>query len=593
MTRAPRGTIAARAGGAAPTRKAWLALACIVAVVLAGCGSSSNSNSSSGSSSGSSSNSTSPTSSSTTVGGKLVLDNENGSSWTCQFNPYNPADTFVSFGFVYEPLEFVNILENGAVTPWLASGSAWTNGYKTLTFTIRNGVTWNDGKPFSAADVVYTFNALKVDKAIDLNALFANDGGPLTSVAAKGTNQVVFTFNAPAQSYFYYVADQTPILPQHIWSALDQSKLSSFKDSSPVATGPYTIGSCSGENIKYLRNPHYWQSTPAHPVPRIAEVDYPAFLSNTPANLFLSQGQAQWGGQYIPNIASFYIDKDPVHRHYYFAPILNVSLFPNLDNSLLGQLPVRQALAYGINRSLVAQLGESGYQQPANQKGVITPTFQSWYDSSLQAPTYDPAKAEQILKAAGFTKNSSGIFQSKSGQPLSFTIKTVSGFSDWDASLQIITQELKSIGISVTVEDENSGTYTTDLEGGTFQLAYAGSGGPAPSPGPSPYYELRGYLFSGNIGSTNYSHYKSASTDALFNAYPADDVAQQKQVIDQIQNVMVDDIPFIPVTEGVDWYQYDTTNIGGWPTGSNLYAQPAPYETPDVGVVLDHLYPTM
>jgi peptide/nickel transport system substrate-binding protein len=428
-------------------RFTWLTLLLGCCIGLAACGGSS-SKSSSTTSSVSSSASTSANSgtpsggqSSTTVGGKLVIDNESGSTWTCQFNPYNPGVTFVSFGFVYEPLEYVNVLKNGAVTPWLATGSTWSSNFKTLTFTIRSGVDWNDGKPFSAADVVYTFNAMKADKAIDLNALWANDGGPLTSVTAKGADQVVMTFNAPAQSDFYYVADQTPILPQHIWASMNQAKLATYADSAPVGTGPYTIGGCSGQNIKYTRNPHYWQSTPSNPVPKIAEVDYPSFLSNTAANLYLSQGQAQWGGQYIPNIASFYTDKDPANRHYYFAPILNVSLFPNLDNSQLGQLPVRQALAYGINRALVAKLGESGYQQGGNQTGVITPTFQSWSDSSLAAPTYNPAKAEQVLQAAGYTKNSSGIY-AKNGQALSFTIKTISGFSDWDASLQIITQEL-------------------------------------------------------------------------------------------------------------------------------------------------------
>ena len=110
-------------------------------------------------------------------------------------------------------------------------------------------------------------------------------------------------------------------------------------------------------------------------MPAIKEVDYPSWLDNTPANLSLAAGQAQWGGQYIPNIESFYISKDPAHRHVWFPPVLNVSLIPNLTNPLLSQLPVRQALALAINRPLVARLGESGYQQPANQTGVIMPTF--------------------------------------------------------------------------------------------------------------------------------------------------------------------------------------------------------------------------
>ncbi len=275
----------------------------------------------------------------------------------------------------------------------------------------------------------------------------------------------MFTFNAPSQPYFYLIADQTPIVPKHIWAALNQSKLHTYTDTHPVGTGPYLMSSCAPQNIKYLNNPNYWQSSPGHPVPAVKEIDYPAFLSNTPANLSLAQGQAQWGGQYIPNIQSFYISKDPTHRHYWFPPVLNVSLFPNLTNPLLSQLPVRQAISYAINRQIVSRLGESGYQAPANQSGVILPTYQAWSDPSLTATTYSTAKADQVLTAAGFTKGSDGIYQDKSGNRLAFTIKTISGFSDWDASLQLITQQLKAAGISVTVQDENTTSYTADLTG--------------------------------------------------------------------------------------------------------------------------------
>jgi peptide/nickel transport system substrate-binding protein len=571
-------------------RVKWIVSLAAVALVVAACGSASKTT---GTHTSPSSGKTSGAANTGKIGGKISIVNVTGATWTCQFNPFNPSLATIGVTSpMYEPLEYVNILQSTKPpVPWLATSSQFSNGYKTLTFTIRNGVTWSDGKPFSANDVLYTFNAIKNDKAIDLNALWANDGGPLTNVALKGTNQVVFTFKAPAQPYFYFVADLTPIVPQHIWSTLNQSKLSTYSDSHPVGTGPYVMSSCSGQNIKYLRNPHYWQSTASHPVPQVAEVDYPAYLSNTPGNLALSTGQGNWGGQYVPNIQSFYIAHDPTHRHYWFPPVGNVSLVPNLTNPLLGQLAVREALAYAINKPNVARLGESGYQQPANQTGVITPTFQSWADTSLPQPSYDPAKAEQLLKSAGFTKGSNGIYQ-KGGAPLSFTIKTISGYSDWDSSLQVITQELKAVGIAVTVQDENSGPYGTDLASGHFQLAYAGSGGLGPVPGPSPYYELRGALFSGSIGSYNFSRYKSASTDALFNQYAGASHAQQVQIMHQIQQVMVKDMPFIPVTEGVDWFQYDTSHIGGWPNASNPYAQPSPYSTPDNAVLLTHLYPT-
>ena len=526
------------------------------------------------------------------VGGKLLIDNESGSTWTWQFNPFNPSVNITSIGFVYEPLEFINILQTNPdgtpkVTPWLATGSSWSPDFTTLTMTIRSGVKWSDGSPFSANDVLYTFNALKADPALDLNALWAANSGPLTSVALQGSNQVVFTFNAPAQSYFYYVADQTPIIPRHVFGSLDQTKLDSAADISPVGTGPYLMSNCSQDNIKYLRNTTYWQSKPGHPVPQVAEVDYPAFLSNTSANLYLAQGQAQWGAQYIPNIQSYYINKNPSTRHYWFPPTLNVSLFPNLTNPLLGNLAVRQAIAMAIDHTQVSQRGESGYEPPANQTGIVLPTYKTWYQKSLDTLTYSPTKAEQVLQGAGFTKGSNGIYANAQGQPLSFTIKTISGYTDWDASLQVITQELKAVGIQVTVQDENSTPYTNDTQGGNFQLAY----GEMPVAGPGPYYELRPLLFSGSIGSTNYERYKSPATDALFNQYSGATPAQQLQIIHQISAVMAQDLPVIPIVEGVDWYQYDTTSFGGWPTPSDPYAQPPVWATPDNGMVLTRLYP--
>src|SRR5262249_24196119 len=184
------------------------------------------------------------------------------------------------------------------------------------------------------------------------------------------------------------------------------------------------------------------------------------------------------GAPHLPTTRVFAVRKPQKPRHYWFPPVLNVSLFPNLTNPLLKQLPVRQAIAYAINKETVSKRGESGYQQPAHQTGVITPTFESWQDNSITVPTYNPTKAQQILMSAGFKKGPNGVFSDPNGKPLSFTIKTISGFSDWDASLQLIARDLKAVGIAVTVQDENTDPYTTNLHSGNYELAYAGSGGP-------------------------------------------------------------------------------------------------------------------
>src|SRR5450631_4854730 len=108
----------------------------VASLLAAACWTSSSSNSGSGGSSGAS--------------GVLTIDNESGSLWTCSFNPYNLSVISYSFGPVYEPLVFVNTLENAQATPWLASSWTYGNGNKTLTFTIRSGVKWSDGKPTTA-----------------------------------------------------------------------------------------------------------------------------------------------------------------------------------------------------------------------------------------------------------------------------------------------------------------------------------------------------------------------------------------------------------------------------------------------------------
>src|SRR5262245_37938488 len=101
----------------------------------------------------------------------VTISNAQGATWTCGFNPFNADVNFLSIGTVYETLTFVNPLKSGKTTNWLASSYAWSNHDKTLTFTIRSGVKWTDGKPFSAADVIFTYKLMKTHRALDLNAV--------------------------------------------------------------------------------------------------------------------------------------------------------------------------------------------------------------------------------------------------------------------------------------------------------------------------------------------------------------------------------------------------------------------------------------
>jgi peptide/nickel transport system substrate-binding protein len=513
-------------------------------------------------------------------GGTVTISNEQGQTWPCHFNPFNPANFQESIGFVYEPLIYVDLLNNQAETPMLASSYQWSADKKSIVFTIRDGVKWNDGQPFSAADVAFTFNLMKANPAIDLYSLWTGAG--LQSVVANGS-KVTMTFASPAGAYFFNFANQVGIVPQHIFSTGDAAAHpDTWADTNPVGTGPFMVNPCSPNNIQYTANPNYWQAGK----PYIQKVEYPAYLDNGPANLDLASGKAQWGSQFIPNIKQFYLSKS-AKNNTWSPPVTNVELFPNLDPShaATSKLAVRQAIAMAVDRTKIAAIGEGGQQPAANQTGIVTPTFSKYFDGAALAATgYDkpnPDKAKQTLASAGYSPS----------HPLNLTVITITGYTDWDASLAVIKQELAPIGINLTVSDLAQQTYDNKLFNGDYDLAYYGEAG-----GPTPYYELRQILYSKNsapIGkqaSFNYERYNNPDVDKLLEQYPTADDATQVSIMKQVEAAMLRDIPIIPTTESVDWFQYNTTDIQGWPTPDNPYAQPSAFNVPDVEQVLLHLY---
>jgi peptide/nickel transport system substrate-binding protein len=514
-------------------------------------------------------------------GGTVTIANVAGQTWPCSFNPFNPSVNIVSLGFIYEPLVHVNAVGNSKETPMLATGYKWSADTKSVTFDIRQGVKWSDGQPFGPDDVVYTFQIMKKNPATDLYALWTGAG--LQSVTASG-NQVTMTFDQAAKTYFYNFADQVGIVPKHIFSTGDAAAHpDTWSDPKPIGTGPFLMGTCGPNNIEYTANPTFWQ--PGKPY--IQKIEYPAYLDNGPANNDLASGKAQWGSQFIPNIKAFYLAKSK-DNHTWSPPLLNVGIFPNLDPShkATSTLAVRQAIAAALDRNQIALIGEGGQQPAANQSGIVTPTFNSYFDqAALTASGYDkpnPEKAKTLLASAGYTP----------ANPLKLDVISITGYTDWDASLAVVKQQLKPIGIDITVVDLAQQTFNTRLFTGNYDLAYYAM----PNSGPTPYYEMRQLLHSKNTAplgknaNSNYERYRNPAVDKLLDDYATADAATQVSIIKQISAAWIQDIPMIPTTESVDWFQYNTADILGWPTPSDPYAEPAAYRAPDNEQVLLHLY---
>jgi peptide/nickel transport system substrate-binding protein len=428
----------------------------------------------------------------------------------------------------------------------------------------------------TADDVAFTFNLMKANPGLDFNALWSSI---LTSVTASG-NTVSMQFKAPADPYFYYIAGDTPIVAKHVWGA--QKDPVKFQDAKPVGTGPYQVNPCQANNITYTANEHFWQPG----LPKVKKINYPAYTDNDPANLDLASGKDQWGGQFIPGIEKLYVSRDKAHHHYWFPPTTNVALFFNMKHPVTGNVKVRQALAYAIDREQVSKIGESGYQPAANQTGVVLPTYQQWYNSAAAAKyndyKVDKQKAAQLLASAGYSPS----------HPLKLHVITISGYTDWDASLSEIKQQLQPLGVDLTIDDLAGGTFDDRLFKGDFDLAYYSETG-----GPGPYYELRQILHSANSAplgqnaASNFGRYSNPAVDKALDDFASADQAKQRELLNTVQEAMLRDVPVIPTTEGVNWYQYNTGAFSGWPTKDDPYALPAPYQIPDNEQVVLHLTP--
>lgn len=493
--------------------------------------------------------------------------------FTEEFSPYSSSVDYGSRGMIYETLLFFDSL-NGTTSPWLAQSYQFSSDAKTITFHLRQDVKWSDGQAFTADDVVFTLNMLKQYPAADGNGLWQT----IASVSETDQYTVVVTLKKPSSPILWYLGGQTYIVPKHLWSSVgDPTK---YVDSNPVGTGPFLLNSFTPQLIDLKKNTNYWQPGK----PQVTELRFPSFDSNTSAQLLLSNGGVDWTGLFTPNIQQTYVSRDAAHNHYWFPPNNVVTLYLNDAKAPWNQLAVRQAISYAIDRNQLYKVGESGYEPPASPTGLVLPANQSFLDSTYSSSkfTLDTAKAKSLLQSSG--ANVSGK---------TFTIDVVTGWTDWVTDCQIIATELKAIGINATVNALSYNAYFSALQQGNFDLAISWT-----NPGPTPYYLYNSMLNSTNTAAlgknaaSNFERWSDSTTDQLLNQYATSaDPSVQKQALYGLQKIMVEQLPTIPLVFGATWNEYSTAKFTGWPSASNPYAAPAPFNYPDSEVVVLNLKP--
>ncbi len=392
----------------------------------------------------------------------------------------------------------------------------------TWTFTMRDGVTFHNGRELVADDVVYSFERIIAE------GLNGWRFGAVESVTAPDDSTVVITLTQPSPNLLVSIGGfkGMAIVPREI---VENGTIGT----SPVGTGPFRFVSQSpDEGIVLEKNPDYWRADEGLPM-----LDGIRFMQIPDAGTKLTAlrtGEVHWIDTVPPqNIeslsseAGIAVGRVPGGDYHYFA--LNQAREPFDD------VRVRQALATAINRAEIAEAAQFG-AATANQT-AIPASNAAWYFDYAPYGSGDVDAAQDLLEAAGVSD-------------LTVDFLVSSDFPETVTQAQVIAAQLQPAGVTVKIADVDFSTWL-DMQGkgefGAFMLSWIGN------IDPDDFY----YAQHHSEGGFNFQGYANAEVDELLDAARVEtDQAARKTLYDEAARLIVDDASYI--------YLYNPDNINAW-----------------------------
>ncbi|GFO57987.1 peptide-binding protein [Geomonas silvestris] len=332
----------------------------------------------------------------------------------------------------------------------------------TITFHLRPGVKWHDGKDFTSNDVLYTYRVTVDPKT---PTAYSEDFKQVKKAEALDRYTFRVTYEKPFAPAL--ASWGIAILPAHLLEGKDITKSPLAR--SPIGTGPYIFKEwVPGQKLSLEANPAYWEGRPY-----LDRFVYRIIPDNSTMYMELKAGGIDTMGlspvQYqrqtnTPEfLARFNKYRYPASAYTYLGYNLRLPLFKDRR--------VRQAISHAINKEEIIQGVLLGMGQIAH--GPYKPG--TWaYKPQVADPEYDPAKAQQLLKEAGFVMGSDGILV-KDGKPFSFTIMTNQGNDQRMKCAQIIQRRLKRVGIDVKIRVMEWASFLTNfIDKGKFEAVLLG-----------------------------------------------------------------------------------------------------------------------
>ncbi|KZX20954.1 ABC transporter substrate-binding protein [Rathayibacter tanaceti] len=503
----------------------------------------------------------------------MLIAADNGSPlFDRAFNPYFVNKRVGAF-YVYEPLVILDNL-TGVEHPWLASDVTLPDA-RTVQFTLREGVTWSDGQPFTADDVAFTFDLLKQHPELDLNGVWTH----IDSIETAGSTVTVhlLTDDVPAAS----IIGVTLMVPEHIWSGIEDP--ATYRDPDPVGTGPYTLGAFAPQQYSLDKNHDYWQAD------TVAAEHLVLPAKNT--QLDIATKGYDWGYSYLSDVEGSWVAAGNENT-YWFPPGGTITLFPNLTRAPFTDLRVRTALSESLDRDRIASLATEGYMQAAGQTNILLPNQEDRLDPGLPDSgrvAQDTQGALALFAEAGYTQQD-GRLVGPDGAQLSFTITTANGYTDWLRAVQEVQKQWGAIGIDVTISAPQPAAYQSSLANGEFDMAMGGIGGTGDL-----YRDFATVLSSdflqpiGTQTTGNYQRFSDPAVDALLAELKTTiDPEQQRELGYELQRVVYDQVPVIAMYYGGSWGLFSDAKFTGWPSAEDPYASPKTYDSTPL-LILTHL----
>ena len=415
--------------------------------------------------------------------------------------------------------------------PSRSNGGVSADG-RTIVYHLRPGVRWQDGAPFEARDVVFTWRAIMDPH----NAVSSTHGYELiTSIATPDPLTAIIHLSrawSPAvQTLFTYGDQPMPVLPAHLLAHSDRAAWERFA-THPVGTGPFALQTWErGSRLVYAANALYYRGAPR--VRRVVAMVVPDF--NTDLTL-LRSGELDWS--LLSPAQRLALGAAP-DIHFVYAPFAGVgALAFNARRAPFDDVRMRRAIVQSIDRSRLS-LAITQDQYRVTDSGQ--PVFSWAYDPSARMPVFDPRGADRALDALGWRRGASGVRQ-RAGRPLEITLVV---FPEGETAVRTavyVQQMLAQRGIHADIKKVTLARFYLPkaaggvLLSGDFDIAYV-AWRTGEDPDDSDFVTCTGV--------SNYAGYCNAAVDAL-DARALATPAQVKRasLYAQVQRILARDVPY-------------------------------------------------